>query len=101
MELVLRLKADVLELLALVQDKQGKKGEPWADSMVSKLCFGHGEFVGNLKKWDGGSGGPTLEKTLKFERFLASNLDPKDLAKFMRGKGITLKTTESVPADEW
>jgi hypothetical protein len=100
MELVLRLKKDMLDLLELVQQRQAQKGTPWSDSMASKLCFKHGEFVSNLKKWDGGKASPTLEKTLEFERFLVANLDAKDYAKFMKGKGISVKANEPV-GDDW
>lgn len=78
MKMTLQLKADILALAEEVQKHKSAEGETWSDSKISALCFGHGEYVHLLRKWDGGKGGPTLDKTLTFEQFLREQLgEPK------------------------
>ncbi len=98
-ELTLKLKEDILALLEVAQRLQAAKGEPWSDSLAAKLCFGHGEFVGNLRRWSGGNGGPSMQKVLDFERFLVDNIGEKEHQKFLRSRGI--KVQKEVPADDW
>lgn len=86
-ELTLKLKEDLLALLEVAKRVKAKEGQEWSDSLVAKLCFGHGEFVGNLKKWVGGNGGPSMKTMLEFERFLIDNIGPVEHAKFLKGLG--------------
>lgn len=87
-ELTLKLKEDILALLDVAKRVKAKQGEEWSDSLVAKLCFNHGEFVLNLRKWEGGNGGPSFQKVLEFERFLVLNIGPVEHAKFLKGIGL-------------
>lgn len=85
--LTLALRSDILALLETAKAAQNERGgPPWSDSSVSKACFGHGEFAPNLRKWSGGQGGPTLEKTLKFERFLRDSIGDKAYQEFLKAR---------------
>ncbi len=76
--LTLQLKADILNLLETLREQQAAAGkEPISDTEASKACFHNGEFVSDLRHWQGGAGGPTLEMTLEFETFLTSRIDPE------------------------
>lgn len=103
MELTFRLRQDIIDLLEFVQAKRNAEEKPMADSTASKLCFGHGEYVTNLRKWDGGPGSPTLEKTLQFERFLLEQLDEKELEKFLktRTRPTPASAQAETPIDDW
>lgn len=93
MKMTLKLKEDVLALLELVKEKKEREGDPLSDSKAAVLCFGHGEFVGNLRRWDGGKGGPTLEKTGQFETFLRDQLSEAEYEEFrvQRAAEVTKK----------
>lgn len=87
MKLALGYKSNLLALLKIVQQKHG-----WADSKVSKLCFGYGDFIGAFRKWTGGKKGPTLEKTMVLEQFLREQIGEEEYQKFLAGR---------VPADDF
>lgn len=82
MKMTLQLKSDILSLVEEVQKHKAAEGETWSDSRISTLCFGHGEYVHLLRKWDGGKGGPTLDKTLKFEQFCREQIGEKAYNEF-------------------
>ena len=98
MELTLKLKQDIIDLLEFVQTKKNVGGTPWADSTASRECFGHGEYVGNLRKWDGGTGSPTLEKTLKFERFLIEQISAEEYETFISTRSAPKPIKKAKPA---
>lgn len=106
-ELTLKLKEDILALFEMAQRMQAMKGEPWSDSLASKLCFNHGEFVGNLRKWEGGIRGPRMQNMLEFERFIIDNIGPTAHAKFLKDRGLkpaaakAQPQAEAKPADDW
>lgn len=78
MRITLSVKDFILSLLEKVKEKKERAGDPWSDSKAAQLCFGHGEYVGNLRRWTGGKGSPTLEKTAQFEGFLKDQLSDEE-----------------------
>lgn len=93
MKLTLKYKGDVLALLETVQMAQAKAGDPWSDTKVSKLCFNHGEFVNQFKKWQGGNGGPTLDKVMRLEIFLRDQLGEQAYDQFLQERTALPATT--------
>lgn len=85
LEMTMSLRQGVIDLLEEVQKRQSDRGEePWSDTKASKECFGHGEFMLAFRKWEGGRGGPTMEKVLAFERFLAEQIGEKPYQRFLK-----------------
>lgn len=86
MSMTLKLKQDVLDLLDAAKKIYAERGETLADSKAAKMCFGHTDYVSSLRKWDGGKGGPTLEKTYVFEQFLRQTIGEKEYGKFLKSR---------------
>lgn len=86
MRMTLKFKEDLVSLLDHVQTKKNGEGDPWSDTKISRLSMGYGDFVGILRKWDGGKGSPTLEKVLKFESFLQDQLSPDEYQQFVASR---------------
>lgn len=84
MKLSLAYKQDILALAALVQQIKLNAGETWSDTTISKHCFGHGEFVHILRAWQGGRGGPTFDKVMKFEQFCREQIGEREYDKFRK-----------------
>lgn len=82
MRLTLKLKDDILALAKLVEDVKIADGGTWSDSYASKQCFNHGEFLLDLRKWDGGKKSPTLEKVAAFESFLRDQISKEAYQQF-------------------
>jgi hypothetical protein len=103
-EMTMQLRQGIIDLLEEVQKSQTARGEePWTDSRASKECFGHGEFMLAMRKWEGGRGGPTMEKTLAFERFLAEQIGEKKYHRFLkrRGRSAPQQGEENLSLDEF
>lgn len=98
--LTLKLKSDILDLLEVAQRIYAQRGETLADSKASTLCFGHREWVSNLRKWDGGPRGPTMEKVEQFERFLRETVGEKAYAKFLKERKRPAMSSTG-PADDF
>lgn len=83
MKLVLKLKTDILELIDILQRQKIEEGDPWSDTKLSNLCFKYGDFVGSLRKWESGKGGPTLAKVMELEQFIREQIGEEKYAKFL------------------
>lgn len=86
MKMSLALRDSVLALMEEYQRQEGAKGNPLSDSAVSKKAMNYGDFVGILRRWDGGPKSPTLENVAKFEQFLRDQMGEEQYQRFVEDR---------------
>lgn len=94
-QLSLKLRDDVIALMEEYQRREGASaGRPVADSKVSEMAMGYRDFVGILRKWDGGKKSPTLENIAKLESWLRQQLGEPAVHEILRDRERNLRSPE-------
>jgi hypothetical protein len=83
MKMSMKLRDDVLALMEEYIRQEGGKGNSLSETRVSREATGYGDFVGTLRKWDGGKPGPSMVTVAKFEAYLAEQVGPDFYKSFM------------------
>lgn len=90
MQMTMKLRDDVIALMEEYQRLEGSKGNPLSDSRVSRDAMGYADFVGILRGWTGGKGGPTMEKVARFEEHIRTQVGDEFYKAFMARRAASV-----------